>query len=255
MPRAPLRIAILECDTPPERANAKYGGYGGVFRTLLRESVTELSKSNKDADADVNNVLDISAYDVVSKQEYPELESIDAVLLTGSKHNSFEDHPWIQKLVEYTQKALAHPRVKLLGICFGHQIIGRALGVEVGRNSAGWEIAVCDVDLTDKGKELFGVETLKIQQMHRDMVFAYPEGVTALGSSGRCAVQGMYKAGKFVTVQGHPEFKGDIVEEVVNLRAEAGVFDKEQAEDALERASKPHDGLAIGVAFLRFLLE
>ncbi|KAL4948183.1 class I glutamine amidotransferase-like protein [Aspergillus filifer] len=252
MPRTPLRIAILECDTPPERSNAKYGGYRGVFTTLLHESVREL---NKPDEVDPKTVLDISAYDVVTKQEYPDLESVDAVLLTGSKHNSFEDHPWILKLVEFTQKALEHPTVKLLGICFGHQIIGRALGVEVGRNSAGWEIAVCDVDLSEKGKELFGVETLKIQQMHRDIVFTYPEGVTALGTSLRCEVQAMYKEGKFITVQGHPEFKGDIVTEVVTLRAEAGVFNKEQAEDALERAVKPHHGLTIGVAFLKFLLE
>ncbi|KAL4802372.1 class I glutamine amidotransferase-like protein [Aspergillus unguis] len=252
MPRTPLRIAILECDTPPETANAKYGGYAGVFTTLLESSLKELRKPEQ---VDPKTVLDISRFDVVTAQEYPDLENVDAVLLTGSKHNSFESHPWILKLVDFTKKALAHPRVKILGICFGHQIIGRAMDVEVGRNSAGWEIAVCDVDLTEKGREIFGVETLKIQQMHRDIVFAYPEGVVPLGNSPRCEVQAMYKEGKFITVQGHPEFKEDIVSEVVNLRAAAGVFDKDLAEDALARAGKPHDGIAIGVAFLKFLLE
>jgi GMP synthase-like glutamine amidotransferase len=91
--------------------------------------------------------------------------------------------------------------------------------------------------------------------MHRDIVYSHPSNVTPLGSSPRCEVQGMYREGKFITVQGHPEFSGDIVSEVVKLRAEAGVFEKEQAEDALRRADKPHDGVKIGVAFLRFLLE
>lgn len=50
---------------------------------------------------------------------------------------------------------LAQDRVRIIGVCFGHQILGRALGVKVGRNDAGWEISVCDVDLTEKGKELF----------------------------------------------------------------------------------------------------
>ncbi|KAL4872556.1 hypothetical protein BDV12DRAFT_161773 [Aspergillus spectabilis] len=244
-----LRIAVLECDTPPENANARYGGYVGVFTKLLNESVQALNQPER------LDGLEISRFDVVSEQSYPDLEGVDAVLLTGSKHNSFENHPWILKLVSFTQEALSHPRVKILGICFGHQIIGRALGVEVGRNSAGWEIAVSDVDLTEKGKEIFGVETLKIHQMHRDIVFSYPSNVTPLGSSPRCEVQGMYREGKFITVQGHPEFSGDIVSEVVKLRAEAGVFEKEQAEDALRRADKPHDGVRIGVAFLRFLLE
>lgn len=73
-----------------------------------------------------------------------------------SGHNSFEDIPWINRLVEFTQQVLAQDRVRLLGICFGHQIVGRALNTKVGRSDQGWEIAVCDVDLTDKGKELFG---------------------------------------------------------------------------------------------------
>ncbi|KAL2830864.1 class I glutamine amidotransferase-like protein [Aspergillus cavernicola] len=252
MPHAPLRIAILECDTPAEKSNAKYGGYYGVFSKLLHECAQALNQPDV---LHPESGLELSRFDVVTEQLYPDLDHVDAVLLTGSKHNSFENHPWILKLVEFTKKAIADPRVKILGICFGHQIIGRALGVEVGRNSAGWEIAVCDVDLTEKGREIFGVGGLKIQQMHRDIVFSYPPDVIPLGSSPRCDVQGMYRAGKFITVQGHPEFREDIVNEVVKLRAEAGVFDKEQAEDALSRAGRPHDGIAIGVAFLKFLLE
>jgi GMP synthase-like glutamine amidotransferase len=76
------------------------------------------------------------------------------------EHDSFLDVPWINKLVEFTQKVYAQDRVRLIGICFGHQIIGRALGVPVGRSDIGWEIAVCDINLTEKGRELFGKEKL-----------------------------------------------------------------------------------------------
>ena len=34
------------------------------------------------------------------------------------------------------------------------------MGVRVGRNDGGWEAAVTDVTLTDKGKEIFGVDKL-----------------------------------------------------------------------------------------------
>lgn len=50
--------------------------------------------------------------------------------------------------------------MRILGICFGHQIIGRALEAKVGRSDAGWEIAVCDMDLTEEGKKLFGKDKL-----------------------------------------------------------------------------------------------
>lgn len=77
-----------------------------------------------------------------------------------AEHNSFEDIPWINRLVEFTQQVLAQNRVRILGICFGHQIVGRALGAKVGRSDQGWEVAVCDMDLTEEGKELFGLEKI-----------------------------------------------------------------------------------------------
>lgn len=68
--------------------------------------------------------------------------------------------PWINRLVEFTQQVLAQNRVRIVGVCFGHQIVGRALGVKVGRSDQGWEVAVCDMDLTEEGKEVFGLEKL-----------------------------------------------------------------------------------------------
>lgn len=76
------------------------------------------------------------------------------------EHNSFEDRPWINRLVEFTKKALEHDRVRTLGICFGHQIIGRALGVKVGRSEIGWELSVSKMDLSKRGKKLFGKNKL-----------------------------------------------------------------------------------------------
>lgn len=62
--------------------------------------------------------------------------------------------------MEFTKKVLAQDRVRLIGVCFGHQIIGRALDVKVDRSDRGWEISVTNVQLTEKGKELFGIEEL-----------------------------------------------------------------------------------------------
>lgn len=91
--------------------------------------------------------------------------------------------------------------------------------------------------------------------MHKDVVFEYPADVEKLGGSPRCLVQGMYKKGKLISVQGHPEFTEPIVSYLVKMRAEQGIFNEQQAKDALERVGKPHDGVVIAKAFLRFLLE
>jgi hypothetical protein len=78
-----------------------------------------------------------------------------------SGFNSFDDDIWILKLVDFIKKILfEQKRVRLVGVCFGHQIIGRALGQKVGRSEGGWEISVTPMQLTAKGKEVFGVEEL-----------------------------------------------------------------------------------------------
>jgi GMP synthase-like glutamine amidotransferase len=271
MPSLPLRIAILECDTPLPGTVAQYGSFGGVFTSLLRAGASTLSPPLHESD------LVLSAYDVV-QQKYPSLDSIDAVLISGARHNSFDDDPWIVRLVDFVKQLLAQDRVRIIGVCFGHQIIGRALGVEVGRSRNGWEISVVDVDLTEKGREIFGKDKLvgipssfylppgrwtladeeRLQalfQMHRDAVKTYPPGVEALAHTDKCAVQGMYSAGRFISLQGHPEFNETIVRELLVARHGAGVFDDELFQDAMQRVGKEQDGVLVARAFLRFLLE
>ena len=155
MPSLPLRIAILDCDNPLVGLRATLGGYGGIFTALLKAGAEALEKPSVSP-----SDLQISTFDVVTKQEYPAIEDIDAILLTGSRHNAFEDDPWILKLVAFTEAILKQKRVRVIGVCFGHQIVGRALGTKVGRSDKGWEISVMSLDLTTKGQEIFGKTAL-----------------------------------------------------------------------------------------------
>jgi GMP synthase-like glutamine amidotransferase len=91
--------------------------------------------------------------------------------------------------------------------------------------------------------------------MHHDIVFDYPEGVEHLGHTDRCSVQGMYIKNRLITVQGHPEFNGDVVSELLRRRHDQGIFDDEMYNEGMSRVQKPHDGVAVAVGFLRFLLE
>lgn len=80
----PLRIAVLECDTPIGRTKEKYGGYGNLFKELLSNGAKLLQEKGE---GEVE--LDITKYDVVNQEVYPELENVDAVLLTGSSMSGF----------------------------------------------------------------------------------------------------------------------------------------------------------------------
>jgi len=80
MPSSPLRVAVLECDTPQPRCNERYGGYGGLFRELLLAGTEAYTKETGHAKPS----LDITKYDVVNEEHYPSLDNIDAILITGS---------------------------------------------------------------------------------------------------------------------------------------------------------------------------
>ncbi|KFY45233.1 hypothetical protein V494_01051 [Pseudogymnoascus sp. VKM F-4513 (FW-928)] len=245
----PLRIAILECDTPPPGVQKSHGSYGGLFTALLRDAASSLSPPLPESD------LVISAYDVVKEIYPPSLDDFDGILMTGSKHNSFENEPWILKLVEYTKKVLAQDRVRIVGVCFGHQIVGRALGAPVGRSDKGWELSVTDLTLTPAGQKIFGQEKLAIHQLHRDIVHTYPEGVEPLAHTDACLNHAMYIPRRVITIQGHPEYTGDILGDILVARNASGVIDDESFKDAMPRLQNKQDGVLVARAFLRFLLE
>lgn len=180
----------------------------------------------------------------VKDMKYPEdnkISEYDMIMLTGSAASAFEDIPWISHLVTWIQRiAGEYPGVKIYGICFGHQIVGRALGGVCVRNDIGWEFGPTKVQLSGIGKSLFGTDEISIQQMHRDHVpleslsDAFSSGkIHLIGSTDVSDNQGFVKYQSsspdsnsqspeqihIITLQGHPEFTESIVTGIVRLRS------------------------------------
>ncbi|EME46923.1 hypothetical protein DOTSEDRAFT_87332 [Dothistroma septosporum NZE10] len=250
--RAPLRIAILECDEPRGETKKRYKTFGNLFRELLAQGSLRL----RNDEAREPPELRITSYDVLNDMTYPTADSIDAVLLTGSRYDSFDSgtNGWIDILVAYVQTLLRETRVRVIGVCFGHQIIGRALGVMPERSFRGWEVSVTPVDLSSTGKMLFGAKPFAIHEMHRDGLPRCPTGVESIGSSPLCLVQGLYCRKRVFSLQGHPEFTGTIAEELLDLRR-GTVLSDVAVEDGKRRVHERHDGVKVAAAFLKFLLE
>lgn len=76
-----LRIAILECDELNGELKRVYGTIGDVYKNFLNAGASQLEENGNYRRVD----LDISCFDVVNKQEYPHIDDIDAVFLTGSR--------------------------------------------------------------------------------------------------------------------------------------------------------------------------
>lgn len=150
---------------------------------------------------------------------------------------------------------LAHSvGLKMAGICFGHQLIARALGGTVARNPSGWELAVTPTVTFDCPALLPSLTVLRLQQMHRDIVTVPPPiaELQILGASKLCDNQAMYLPHAFFSVQGHPEYDARTVELLVSDRVTKGIIPRDVGEDALTRTGDDNDNDVVGQAIVRF---
>jgi len=252
-----VRIALLKCGDLKGKAYEQNGGYNTIYNNWLHDSAPEFIK------------FTIDSYDVV-QDVYPNECLYDCIMLTGSAASAYEDTRWIKKLIRYiAHVAEKKPDIKIVGICFGHQIISCALGGECVPNGGVWEIGPTQIHLTDIGKQLFGsYDTLNIQQMHRDHVPTVPPSFHLLGSSQTSHNQGMvrFSSGanpstplppiQIITTQGHPEFNEPIVTAIIEQRSQSGSISREAAADAETRRFWKTDGIdVIGKAIWEILLQ
>ncbi|CAG8476104.1 13408_t:CDS:2 [Ambispora leptoticha] len=246
-----LRIAILVTDIINHGPLfEKYGDYFDLFSRLFQSAQNNINAGNKNGIDKIK--LELLSFDVVKKMEYPslsELKEIDGVLITGSASSVYDDAPWIQRLVKYTKHLIENQnRVKLVGVCFGHQIIGKAMGAPVIKNPLGYEVGVHKITLTYPGKKF-----LKTDNKFLDIVIALPKGFVNIGTSEKCTIQGMIKDNHVLTIQGHPEFFKEWVQGLLVIRKHR--FSKEDYEQAWKAAELKHDGVWMGQKILEFFAE
>ncbi|CAM9020235.1 unnamed protein product [Wickerhamomyces anomalus] len=174
---------------------------------------------------------EIRCYDVI-KSQFPtddELKDIKAIWITGSRSDAFADEPWILNLKTFLQdKVLSREDIRLVGICFGHQIIARSLGSKVGQ--------------------------FNILESHQDIVYETPKGCKNIGSSKRTESQGFYKKDKILTFQGHPEFTKSFTEDALEMKLKDGKITQDAYEDAINVLNNnEHHGSKIGEVIVNFI--
>ena len=139
----------------------------------------------------------------------------DAIVITGSRRNVSMWEPWMDKVVALIQNC----KVPLYGICFGHQIICKALGGEVERASEG-SAFMADVTYSngDKTRQLF---------THQDHVIDAGE-MEVIGSAEHCKIAVCKHPSRPIrTVQFHPE----AVLSLLEFSVECGDMTLDERED------------------------
>ena len=203
--RVTMKLGILKTDVVRPEWVPDFGEYPDMFIALLGQ---------------LDPGVEFVVYDV-EQGEYPaDIDEVDAYLITGSKSSVYDDKSWIAPLMDFVRQ-LDQRRKKLVGICFGHQLVAQALGGKTEKSSKGWGVGLHTHQFSaapawyDQGDL-----DLNILVSHQDQVVKNAQGARVLAGSTFCENAVCQIGDHILTFQGHPEFVSDYSREIMEFRRE-----------------------------------
>ena len=231
-----MRIGILKTDQVREDLVGEFGEYPDMFMALL---------------APVDPELEFVVYDV-EQGEYPgDIDEVDAYLMTGSKSSVYEDKEWIHRLSDFVRELHEH-RKKLVGICFGHQMVAHALGGRTEKSDKGWGVGAHEA-LFHRIPEWHDGEDPEFVLLvsHQDQVVETAPGTEVLAGSDFCENAVCQLGDHILTLQGHPEFIKAYSDQIMELRREQ--IGEERYHGGKESLARPLDRERVADWIVKFL--
>jgi GMP synthase-like glutamine amidotransferase len=227
-----MKIGILETGRPPGDLLERFGDYPAMFADLLGPG------------------FEITSYDVEAGELPPHPEAQEAYLVTGSPSGVFDDLPWMAPLKDFLRGAKG--KAKLVGVCFGHQIMAEAFGGRVEKSQRGWGVGLQTLAVYGAAPFLGGQREVSIPASHQDQVVEQPPATRILAANVFSPFGVLlYEDQPALSMQFHPEFSPAFAKALIERRGK-DLLDPEGAKASLDR---PNDSAAVGAWIRRFLLE
>lgn len=234
--RQTMKLGILKTDAVRPEWVPEYGEYPDMFMALLGEA---------------DPTLEFAVYDVEHGQYPADIDEVDAYLITGSKSGVYEDKPWIAQLMVFVRE-LHRRRKKLVGICFGHQLVAQALGGNVKKSPKGWGMGLHTHRFNSApGWHDQGDRDLDILVSHQDQVLELAEGATVLAGSAFCENAVIQIGDHILTFQGHPEFVSNLSREIMEFRRD--LIGEDVYSSGVASLQGTHQGQRVARWIVRFL--
>jgi GMP synthase (glutamine-hydrolysing) len=199
-----IRILVVQTGTTEPNVVALYGDYEEWFCNAFSSEQCSVIRPFKGDDL-------------------PNPGDYDGVVLTGSPKSVRDEEPWMKPLGLWALAA-ADRGVHVLAVCFGHQLVGEALGGRVDLNPSGPERGTVTVALCDEGVEdpLFMElpSYLTVQATHCDALLELESGeeVIRLAGNANTAWQAFRYGDYLRAVQFHPELNHDALSDLMEVR-------------------------------------
>jgi GMP synthase-like glutamine amidotransferase len=199
------KVGLLECDHVREDLRHIAGDYREMFPALFSQ---------------VSPEWEFQFYDVCNGQFPDSAEECDIYICTGSKSSVYDQETWITRLKEFVVAIYRSDKV-YIGVCFGHQILGEALGGKVEKSPVGWCVGVHRFHLTTRENWMQPfAESFNLLMMCQDQVVQLPPEATLLADTPDCP-HAMFRVGeRMLGIQAHPEFPKEYDQALMELRVE-----------------------------------
>jgi GMP synthase-like glutamine amidotransferase len=179
-----MTIGILLCGDIPTTLQAAFGPYSGMIRRLLG------SRSAR-------------VFDAQNGQLPRSISSCEAYVISGSNAGVYDGLPWINDLMVFLRNA--RRTSKLVGICFGHQVMAQAFGGSVIKSPKGWGIGLHRYELHARPYWMDDAAAVAVPASHQDQVVTLPSDARVIASSEFTPYAGLDYGGA-ISFQFHPEF-------------------------------------------------
>jgi len=191
---------------------------------------------------------DVKTVDIGNGEAFPAISSAKAFIITGSHAMVTEELQW-SLILEKKIREVVSKGIPLLGICYGHQLIAKALGGRSGYNRKGKEIgsvtirtlagAFGDPLLKDLPKKFCAYVT------HAQSVLRLPPRAVVLAKNAHDAHQIVRYAKNCWGVQIHPEFEECIIREYILRQRDALLHEGYQPDKLLQHTQSCKAGKKI----------
>lgn len=149
---------------------------------------------------------EVKEYKVAQGQFPASVFDCDLWFITGSPKSVYDDLPWVHQLTSFTQE-LHKNRRKLIGVCFGHQMVAHALGGKVSKSPKGWGVGIRDFQVTQRQPWMNADDkNISLIFSHQDQVDQLAPGAELLATDEFCPNQVAQIGSHILSFQGHPEF-------------------------------------------------
>lgn len=230
------RLGLLLCDLVPEPIAERFTGYREVFRTAIERT---------------GATVEWRMFDAFNGELPESIDACDGYLITGSRAGIDDDFGWIARLEGVVRDIAASGR-PLVGLCFGHQLIARALGGDVEKSPNGWGIGL-HRHRASAQKPWMTPELPEfiLPVFHQDQVTELPPDSELLASNDHCRNFIIQFNEHTLGIQGHPEFSPDYVAALVELRSD--ILPQSVQAVAIASLQTPHHNREVMRWIARFL--